>query len=701
MNYIVNKLNQTKMYLVCICLLTCINHNGFAQLDDTFWFAAPEATNSHGDRPIFLRMSSFGASSDVRISQPANPAFSPINITIGASATQSVELTDWIDLIENFIPNAVASKGILIESTNPITAYYEVKGRDFNPDIFTLKGLNALGEEFYIPSQNFYDNGNYTIPARNGFDIVATEDGTVVTITPSSDIFGHAAGSTFTISLNKGETYSAIAISTLASNHLNGSYVTSNKPIAITVKDDSVWNAQCKDMLGDQIVPTEIVGNEYIVMRGALLDPDRIFVTAIEDNTTIEVNNTVVATINTAETFQYDVFDSSIYVVTSQPVYLWHVSGFGCELGAALLPPIVCTGSFETAFIRASDLSNTIFGINLLVENGGQSDFTLNGSSTTISASNFSPVPGTGNTWHFAQIVLNDITVGQPNLLTNSTSRFHLGVIDGGATSGTRYGYFSNFGKFVNVDITSNSPICLGEELTLSAEAISEADYLWSGPDGFASTEQSITIDNVDNANAGTYTLAVSLEDCESDPIDVDVEINELPEIEATAMPSVLDIIEEVQLEANGNINNDYQWEPSDLVSDPTIQNPVTNIFETTIFYVETIDSNGCSNIDSIIVRVTEEICKEPNIFVPNAFSPNGDALNDIFRVRGVVVKSAHLIIYDQWGNRLFESTNLDEGWDGETDKAALFGDVYAYSLMVECFGGYTYYKKGNITLLK
>jgi hypothetical protein len=104
----------------------------------------------------------------------------------------------------------------------------------------------------------------YTPEAKSAFEIVATEDNTIVTITPSQNILGHTAGTPFQITLNKGQTYSAVASGITAGAHLGGSKITSNKPIAVTIKDDSVANNGCRDMMGDQIVPTSIIGNEYM-----------------------------------------------------------------------------------------------------------------------------------------------------------------------------------------------------------------------------------------------------------------------------------------------------------------------------------------------------------------------------------------------------------------------------------------------------
>ena len=108
-----------------------------------------------------------------------------------------------------------------------------------NPEIFSLKGKNALGTSFFVPFQNKIENSSaYSPLPYSSFDIVATEDNTTVSITPKQNIVGHSANLTFNINLNRGQTYSARAASQGAVQHPTGSTVSSNKPIAITIKDD-------------------------------------------------------------------------------------------------------------------------------------------------------------------------------------------------------------------------------------------------------------------------------------------------------------------------------------------------------------------------------------------------------------------------------------------------------------------------------
>ena len=343
------------LLLAIILFMCCV---AYAQEDVTFWFVVPDVSQNGGeglDRPIFLRMTAFATAATVTISQPAGGGLPTSVISIPANSTMSFDLTPWIASVENTPPNTVLNKGILIQSTAPISAYYSVVGGPVclcNPEDFVLKGRNAVGTDFWIPGQNILNNSlSYTPTPTNAFDIVATENGTTVTITPSQNIVGHAAGTTFTVLLNAGQTYSATAASTIAAFHLVGSRVTSNKPIAITEKDDLLADfslgVEGDDLIGDQIVPSNVCGTEYIPMYGGLTTPgDQLFITATQPATTISVNGVYVTTIATAGgTYQMAAPSPSCYIQTNLPVYVYHLSGIHSEVGSALLPQINCTGS--------------------------------------------------------------------------------------------------------------------------------------------------------------------------------------------------------------------------------------------------------------------------------------------------------------------------------------------------------------------
>ena len=453
-------------YLISILLIS-ISFSGFSQTDTEFWFVAPEVTSGHGDSPISFRLNAFDSASSVTISQPANIEFIPIVVNIPANGFTSVNLTTWKNIcVENdaFVDiNAsnytyqdlkINPYGFNISATSPITAYYEVE-RSNNPEIFTLKGHNALGLEFMIPSQNYMDNKSALTPdARSSFDIVATEDNTTITITPSNTIeVNHTTP--YTIILNKGETYSATAASRLAANHLFGTFVTSDKPIAITIKDDSVYLNSCYDLLGDQIIPIEKIGNEYIAIKGALTSKEGICVNSVYDNTEILVDGILVSTINKGQVYKFEisgVAGTKSYIQTSEPAYVLQITGFGCEGGMALLPAIKCTGSNKVVFSRTNTEN---FEIVLMTKSGSEADFTIisNNDTVVVDSTQFTSIIALPD--YVAakfSFLTTDVQVGFQTQILNSTAKFHCGVINGGASTGCRYGYFSNY----EVDVTDN-----------------------------------------------------------------------------------------------------------------------------------------------------------------------------------------------------------------------------------------------------
>ncbi|HHX62630.1 MAG TPA: hypothetical protein GX707_18240 [Epulopiscium sp.] len=283
-----------KHLFVSIILFIGIAQFAQAQVGKTFWFVAPEVTYDHNDLGAVLRITALDHDASVTISLPANSDFTPIKRDILAGKQEKIELDDFRLLIENGslgtnggdFPNTNYSdwtnwtagdafnKGMLIESTANITAYYEMANTN-NPDRFTLKGDNALGTEFYIPSQNVYENQPLTPKAREQVDIVATEDSTTITFVLNDDVNfhdgldGHLKGVEYTITLNRGETYCLRRTDGSASRNLGGSHITSNKPIAITISDDSIRHPGIGsyDLVGDQLVPVNVIGREYIVVN--------------------------------------------------------------------------------------------------------------------------------------------------------------------------------------------------------------------------------------------------------------------------------------------------------------------------------------------------------------------------------------------------------------------------------------------------
>ena len=473
----------------------------------------------------------------VSISQPAGGGLPTQTFSMAPNTTQSIDLSVWINNIECLPGNTIQNKGIKITSSNKISIYYEVNANGPSPELFVLKGRNSLGNDFYISSQYILDNSTLHTPRpKSSFNIVATEDNTVVTITPTNNIVGHTANIPFIINLNKGQTYAAIAISELAALHLQGSHVTSTKPIAITLSDDllqggPVYGGFCQDLTGDQTVPVNIIGNEYVAIKSNLNAPfDKVYITASQNATSVMQDGVFITSLNTGQSTELSVTNNSTYIQSSAPVYAYQLSGVGCEMGSTLLPKISCTGSSSVTVTRST---NESFYVTLLVRNGGQNTFLVNNVGGVITAAQFAVVPATGGLWYAAKVSLPlaNYPNGSAIKISNSSNIFQLGVLQGGVLSGLAHGYFSDYNSLEANAFASATTVCVGSMIQLFADFIVSANYSWTGPNGFISNLQNPTIANAALVNSGMYHLTVDVPGCGTylDSVMVTVDICTIP----------------------------------------------------------------------------------------------------------------------------------------------------------------------------
>ena len=184
------------------------------------------------------------------------------------------------------------------------------------------------------------------------------------------------------------------------------------------------------------------------------------------------------------------------------------------------------------------------------------------------------------------------------------------------------------------------------------------------------------------------------------------VEISPLSflDVEAFADPVLIPLGDNSQLLVDPIGAYDYSWSPPDGLTSSTAPDPMASPPVTTTYTVTVIDNdlNGsCAKNDTVTVKVFEFLCSFPSVFVPNAFSPNGDRYNDQLLVRGRYIESFQLRIYDRWGEMVFETSEKDKGWDGTFKGRPLEPAVYVYHLDVICIDGQENFEKGNITLIR
>lgn len=143
-----------------------------------------------------------------------------------------------------------------------------------------------------------------------------------------------------------------------------------------------------------------------------------------------------------------------------------------------------------------------------------------------------------------------------------------------------------------------------------------------------------------------------------------------------------------------------YQWSPGATLNSAVIRNPIASPTTTTTYNV-IIRDGECVATKSLTVYVTDFECGRPTVYVPNTFTPNADNKNDLFYVRANQLSELYFVIYDRWGEKVFETTSLEIGWDGTFRGRPLDPDVYVYYLNITCVGGEEYQEQGNITLIR
>lgn len=142
-----------------------------------------------------------------------------------------------------------------------------------------------------------------------------------------------------------------------------------------------------------------------------------------------------------------------------------------------------------------------------------------------------------------------------------------------------------------------------------------------------------------------------------------------------------------------------FFWDPISGLSCGTCPNPRAEPRVTTTYNLQVEDLDGCKGDTSIVITVIKD---ENSVFVPTAFSPDGDGKNDILYLRSPRVASVEFRIFDRWGQEMFYTTDQGIGWNGtnKNGQAANVG-VYVYYAIVVLENGKERTVKGNVTLLR
>jgi gliding motility-associated-like protein len=240
-----------------------------------------------------------------------------------------------------------------------------------------------------------------------------------------------------------------------------------------------------------------------------------------------------------------------------------------------------------------------------------------------------------------------------------------------------------------------NKSFCKNESVELNGNNGNDVTYNWQPPTDISNPN--IINPVVNPASTTPYTVNITDPVCNfSKTFTVLVTVNPLPNITITKSNDVTCNKASTTLNANGASN--YTWSNSPTLSNTGIANPIANPTTNTTYTVTGTDINGCKNNNKITVLVN----LSKNILdLPNTFTPNADGKNDCFgALNWGNATEVFFIIYNRWGEKVFETTNINNCWNGEFKGQQAIQGNYVYFIRAKTACG-DVVKKGNVLLMR
>jgi len=236
--------------------------------------------------------------------------------------------------------------------------------------------------------------------------------------------------------------------------------------------------------------------------------------------------------------------------------------------------------------------------------------------------------------------------------------------------------------------------ICENDNLLLTVDDKKSEKYQWSGPNNFFSTEKNPTILKTNTTYSGNYAVIGILDGCPTLPAitNVIVKANPKPNLGADALICPDEPTFNLKLQAG--FFSKYQWQDNSTL-------PYFQVREEDSYAVKVWDEWGCFGNDTILLT---RKCPT-KIYAPTAFSPNKDGINDLFFLYGDDILSFELKIADRWGNIVFKTTHLQEGWNGQYQGKDLDPGIFIWMATIEGYrrNGKTFIetKTGTVALIR
>lgn len=236
--------------------------------------------------------------------------------------------------------------------------------------------------------------------------------------------------------------------------------------------------------------------------------------------------------------------------------------------------------------------------------------------------------------------------------------------------------------------------ICEGLSTTLNASGGDR--YNWTPAEGLSDAEIANPV--ATPLTTTQYSVQISESICNFDTvINMLVSVSPIPDVVALKSNDINCTDRTSQLNATGA--NRYTWSPANNLNNPNRNNPVATVDTTTLFTVTGFNEFGCSDTDSVRIKVSTD--GDPLFLLPNAFTPNNDGNNDCFGVsKWIPVQLQELSVYNRWGERVFFTKNPSDCWDGTYKGLPQASGTFVYVVKAKTFCG-EIFRKGTINIIR
>ncbi|MGC4102022.1 choice-of-anchor L domain-containing protein [Ferruginibacter sp.] len=291
---------------------------------------------------------------------------------------------------------------------------------------------------------------------------------------------------------------------------------------------------------------------------------------------------------------------------------------------------------------------------------------------------------------------LNDNTLLNPEASPVVTTKYFVTATTGICTRKDSAIVFVNPAPKANAG--PDQKICYGQNAQL--QGAGGLTYLWS-PTSYLDDHRSASPVAAKLPGSISYYLHVTdINGCVSLKKDTVLITVVRPAILFVGNDTTLAVGQPMQLHSV-DVNNiglqQYTWSPAYGLDNPFINDPITVLDHDVVYTVTASNAIGCTAVDEIKIKVY----RGPEIYVPNAFSPNGDGLNDLLKAIPVGIKDFHYFrIFNRWGNIVFATQNYTTGWDGKI-KGGLQtpGTTYVWIAEGVDYKGNTIQRKGTVII--